>query len=85
MFARYGESMGWIWNIPKDSLKNYEFNKYFVSPPNSTKKMKLRLTTFLVASINVIAYFVMWNQVTWCCHPHGGQRPKRAHTVPDPI
>lgn len=38
IFARDGESMGWIWNIPKDSLKNYEFKKYFISAPYRTKK-----------------------------------------------
>lgn len=38
IFARDGESMGWIWHIPKDSLKCYDLNKYTITSPNRTKK-----------------------------------------------
>lgn len=38
IFARDGESMGWIWHIPKDSIKCYDFTKYTIIAPNRTKK-----------------------------------------------
>lgn len=38
IFARDGESMGWIWHIPSDRLKDYEFTKFAITAPKRTKK-----------------------------------------------
>ena len=38
VFARYGESMGWIWHIPNENLKDYNLTKYTITAPARTKK-----------------------------------------------
>ena len=38
IFARDGESMGWIWHIPSERLKDYELTKFAITAPKRTKK-----------------------------------------------
>lgn len=38
IFARDGESMGWIWHIPSERLRDYKLTKFAITAPKRTKK-----------------------------------------------